>query len=244
MDGLTGFDGMDADEVYDYKKSCLKLVLVDIQTPLLRKEIQHAKALPETAREDFDVVFDRIIQHWTKVHDHLCLKVQLFRNIHSHHAFLANVLLAEYTGKPCLVEPFILTCARTVEKQRLKPDQWNYSVLITFPLEQMMLNQEHVENRLIAATSESKWSSHIQGLIDKKDWTALATTVENDRDVVKKLFAQEPYYKTFCKEELGKTILKGIDAVQAKYLAGEQSMFSWNIFGLAGSGVSEETKKN
>ena len=241
------------DEQFDFKMQSLKAILFDIQTPFLRKEIQHAITLSDpSTRQDFEVVYDRIIQHWNKIHTHMGLKAELLTNMNKFYMFLEKVLLAEYAGKPCLTNKhFVSFWAGIISQHRAgtirRNDLNNYHDCLVFPLEQMLLNQQHVENRLIAADSAApKWNSYVQHLIDGKDWSNLATTVKNDRDLVNSLFTREPFYKTFHDGESGQLILRGIDNVESRYLAttSNRSPFTWNIFGAVGSQLLEGAKKD
>jgi hypothetical protein len=94
----------------------------------------------------------------------------------------------------------------------------NTRIIFSGPLEQMMLsgNREHVENRLLAASSRNPgWG--ILNFIDIKDWSNLTTTIENDRELANSLFNKddEPYSDNQALFVHRSKVLNGIDKVHS-----------------------------
>jgi hypothetical protein len=56
-------------------------------------------------------------------------------------------------------------------------------------------------------------------LIDRRDWSKLATALTNDRDLADKLFIQQPFNTNLFNEDTYKRILKAIDEIKGKYVA-------------------------
>jgi hypothetical protein len=95
-----------------------------------------------------------------------------------------------------------------------------YSVHTIYPLEEMMLSRDYVENKLRAvAAGQGRQGSDIQLLIDKCDWSNLATALTNDRDLARKLFLQQPLNAKQFDANTYNRILQGIDEIEGKYFA-------------------------
>ena len=205
----------------------LKVSLIHPQSPLLRKLIYDAIRLSETPgyiEKDIDILYDRIVAGWARIHQSLICKAYLFENMVFFHRFLTAILLMDYAKEPYTISPWVLTQAGIVMLHRAgdscDDDLVSYPNRILFPLEQMMLNRDHVENRLLATISENSDNrGHVQSLIDKKNWSDLTTTIKNDRDLTISLFREELFYQRAVNITGRRKILKGIDKVQAKYLA-------------------------
>jgi len=80
-----------------------------------------------------------------------------------------------------------------------------------------MLSRDYVKNKLRAA-AEGRRGSDIQPLIDRCDWSNLATALTNDRDLARKLF-QQPFNTNQFDENTCKRILRGINKIKGKYFA-------------------------
>jgi hypothetical protein len=79
----------------------------------------------------------------------------------------------------------------------------------------MMLSRDYVENKLHAVATGQ--GSDIQLLIDKCDWSNLATALTDDRDLTHKLFLQQPFNTNIFNKNTYKRILQGIDKIKGKY---------------------------
>jgi hypothetical protein len=149
--------------------------------------------------------------------------------------FLSSKLLEDYTKEPYTVNTYMLTKARCVSEQndrsltvpRAKDDNISdeiYQNYVVFPLEEMMLNRNHVENKLRTAFArQGQPGSDIQPLIDRCDWAKLAAVLTSDRELVAKLKEPMPI------PELCERILQGINQVQAKYFTELKSPSTFTI---------------
>jgi hypothetical protein len=208
------------------------ILLSDNLTPLLREEICHAIELHSEALQhpngdpylkDLDDLNDQLMEHWNKVYGNLISRAYLSQDIIMFRQFLIAKLLEGYTNEPCTVDEWVLNQAKCVIKQgdhAMAKDgsvvDTTYQVHVVFPLEEMMLSRDHVENKLrAAAIGQGHSGSDIQPLIDRRDWLNLAMVLTNDRDLALKLFERQPSGisdpKTYGR------ISQGIDQIAGKY---------------------------
>ena len=205
----------------------LKILLYDRQTPFLRTEIHHVIALYSKAskrsyvEQDIETLYDRIAEDWTRIHKTLHSKAYLTEHIISFHQFLTSMLLADYAAQPFAISPWVSIRADIVKQHRAgaRYNQDVYQDCILFPVKQMMLNQDHVEKKLLAISENHSTPGHIQHLIGRKDWPNMTIAIRNDRDLAISLFADEPFYHSLVNGTTLRKILKGIDKIEAKYLA-------------------------
>src|SRR4051812_25794693 len=89
----------------------LNILLFDPLTPLLKHEIHHAiKLHSETSQhanshEDFDTLYDRIAEHWAKIHQNMIMRAHLMENMALFQEFLTAQLLADYANEPYTITP-------------------------------------------------------------------------------------------------------------------------------------------
>ena len=94
-----------------------------------------------------------------------------------------------------------------------------------------MLNRDYVENKLrTAATGQAHPGSDVQPLIDRCDWSNLATALTNDRDLALKLFEEQPFNTNIFDANTYQRILRSIDEMKGKYFAelSDSSTFTIN----------------
>jgi hypothetical protein len=209
-----------------------EILLLDHLTPLLREQILHAIALHREALqqpdvdpylEDLDDLHDQLKGHWTKVYGNLISRAYLLQDIILFQQFLIAKLLEDYTNEPCPVNKWVLDQAKCIIEQEdhaMARDgsvvDTTYQVHVVFPLEEMMLSRDHVENKLLAAAIGLGHSgSDIQRLIDRRDWLNLAMVLTNDRGLALKLFEGQP--SGICDAKTYERILQGIDQIKGKY---------------------------
>lgn len=112
--------------------------------------------------------------------------------------FLAAQILKDYMGKTYNASPWVLSQASTVEQHSTGATNSGskasaYQDHAIYPVEEMPLNRNHVENRLKAAAARQQHSGgDNQHLIDECDWPNLAIALVNDRELAVKLFQQTP----------------------------------------------------
>ncbi|KAH9884457.1 hypothetical protein F4778DRAFT_560469 [Xylariomycetidae sp. FL2044] len=216
----------------DMRVRALKLLLLERLTPLLRKEIQHAIAFHsevtksvdvDKSLQDADILYNRITSRWTKTHISLPSRALLVKDMILFQNFLADKLLEDYameslTKDSFITTPWVSSQAAIVERHATAQGDSNvdpnYHLRIVLPLEELMLDQNHVESKLLS-TARSP-GSHIQRLIDAEDWSALAVSLRNDRDLTTDLFKEDPWdmFKNGTKQE---KIIRGINRIQNQY---------------------------
>lgn len=197
-------------------------------TPLLRKEINHATKVHSEAFQQPDVdpdllkaldnVHHRLTKHWAKVFQEPISRALLTQQISFFQRFLTDRLLEVYPGKSYQVDQWHSTELR-VFRQRDDLGQMYYD-FFTWPLEEMMLDQNHVQEMLITAAAEPgspDRAKDIQCLIARCDWPSLARALVKDRELAIALFDEEPTDPEYYNANTRKTVLRGIDKVKDKY---------------------------
>ena len=244
------------DLIRNEKIRILKILLLEQLTPLLRKEIHHAITLHKHSNdEDVDTLFNRIVEHWTKIYGNLIARAHLIEDIALFQKFLTLKLLEDYAKKPCTVTEWVFNKADIIEQHHAKAKGGNdedttYQIGVVFPLDELMLNRDHVEKKLLSTVSEPRSGSHIQRLVDRKDWSSLATTLANDRDLAVGLFREQPFDPNLFDENTRKKVLRGIDEMERKYLKSHRSIgthateetvprnsFAWDVYNAIASGL-------
>lgn len=197
-------------------------------TPLLRKEIHHATKVHSEAFQQPDVdaellkaldnVHHRLTRHWAKVFQEPISRALLTQQISFFQRFLTDRLLEVYTGKPYQVDQWHATELR-IFCQRDDIAQMYYD-FFTWPLEEMMLDQDHVQEMLVTAAAEPQSpdrAKDIQHLIARCDWPGLARALVKDRELANALFGEEPIVPEYYNTNTRKKVLRGIDKVRDKY---------------------------
>jgi hypothetical protein len=139
--------------------------------------------------------------------------------------FLIAKLLEDYMNEPCPVNKWVLDQAKCIVKQedytRAKDGSnmdTTYQVHVVYPLEEMMLDRDHVKNKLRAAVMGQEHSgSDIQRLIDKCDWSNLVTALAYDRGLALKLFEGQSPDANIFDAKTYQRILNGIDKIKGTY---------------------------
>ncbi|KAG6368517.1 hypothetical protein INS49_002727 [Diaporthe citri] len=132
--------------------------------------------------------------------------------------FLTDRLLEVYTGKPYQVDQWHSTELR-IFRQRDDLGQM-YHDFFTWPLEEMMLDQDHVQETLVTAAAEPQSADRakdIQCLIACCDWPSLARALVKDRELAIGLFDEEPIDPEYYNANTRKKVLRGIDKVRDKH---------------------------
>jgi hypothetical protein len=219
-------------------------LLLEHLTPLLRKQAHHAIALHREALKhsnvdpylkDLDDLHEQLTEHWTKVYGDFLSRVYLSQDILAFYQFLIEELLKDYANQPSTVSGWTLNRAKYIAEQdgdTGAKDNNNvgtlYQIHVVYPLEEMMVNREHVESKLRSAAAGQ--GSDIQRFIDKCDWSSLATALINDRDLTLNLLeGQQPNANMFGTNTY-KRILQGIDEIKDKYFTelSDRSTFTIN----------------
>ncbi|KAH8782663.1 hypothetical protein F5883DRAFT_536715 [Diaporthe sp. PMI_573] len=93
-----------------------------------------------------------------------------------------------------------------------------YQHIFVRTVREMMLDQDHVEKRLRAASAGSSHpAGEIHRLIDQCEWQDLAASVVNDRRLAVTLFGAKQVNRDFWSAQFGRTVLQQIDGVRDRY---------------------------
>ncbi|KAG8156621.1 hypothetical protein KVR01_013572 [Diaporthe batatas] len=218
-------------------------------TPSLREEIVHALEVHEQALEQpsLDVPFleeldrlqDKIDEHWSRVYKSCIDHSHLVADIGQYQLFLTQLLLAEYTGA-------VLTDRRSIgwlhqaasHIERVGKDRSSefaeiYYENIAQPINELLLNNAHVQIRLLisAADDEQKrpLGGYVQYLIEWCDWNDLAKYVYNDRELAIRLFKYDPIIPGLFDGGTREKVLEGITSVQEKYFTNISSLDEYTL---------------
>lgn len=121
-------------------------------------------------------------------------------------------------GKPYTVDQWHSTELR-IFRQRDDIEQMYYA-FFTWPLEEMMLDQDHVQETLVTAAAEPQSPERardIQCSIARCDWPSLARALVKDRELAIALFDEEPIDPEYYNANTRKKVLRGIEKVREKY---------------------------
>lgn len=209
-------------------------------TPLLRKEINHATKVHSEAFQQPDVdpdllkaldnVHHRLTKHWAKVFQEPISRALLTQQISFFQRFLTDRLLEVYTGRPYQVDQWHSTELR-IFRQRDDLGQMYYD-FFTWPLEEMMLDQDHVQETLVTAAAEPQSADRakdIQCLIARCDWPSLARALVKDRELAIGLFDEEPIDPEYYNANTRKKVLRGIEKVRDKYFEDLSDLAKFSI---------------
>lgn len=202
-------------------------------TPRLQERIESTiRIYQETAnQQDPDVIesgkhlmalAEAIEHHWTQIFADVNKTALIFRYMWSFRIFLRAKLLEDYVGRHHKVNINILSLGRSQgelkDRQRAARELHTqldhiddiYQQRVVIVLDELMLDRAHVESKLRAAVArDGKPGSDIQPLIDRCDWTNLATLLCKDQFLTTQLFSKE--------ENSEKEIQQAIRRMQKKY---------------------------
>lgn len=214
--------------IRDERVRTLKILLLEPLTPLLKSEIEHAITLHSEISEhpeDTDTLYDRIVRHWIKIYGDIRSRAYLIQDITMFQQFLTAQLLQDYAKGPSII---ISTWAKNqadiiqqyYEAQGNSDKDAIYRVHVAFPLEELMLNPTYIENKLLLAIRRQGLpGSYTHHLISNDDWSGLATTLTNDRDLATTLFKAHPLVSNLFDEDTRRSVLQGINQIETKYSA-------------------------
>jgi hypothetical protein len=198
-----------------------QLLLLDRLTPLFRTELSHAIKLYSEAlahsniksyEKDLDDSYEKLKRHWARIYGDFVHRTDLLHNTTMFQAFLAAKLLEDYANEPYTVNKWALIQAESITRGRDGGDMDAYRTNIVYPLEEMMLNKDSVEQKLLAAATRRS-GGNIRPLIDSCDWPKLAAALTDDRDLTLKLDPDTVSLHTRDK------ILRHIDEISQKYFS-------------------------
>lgn len=229
-------------QVIEQRLSRYRTLFFDFMTPSLKKELHNAIKVHSEVLElpqpkvgdlhrvskrltELDDMDDHLMEHWAKVHRDLVSRSSLLVNMALFQIFIAAKLLEDYTGKAYSASPWVLSQATIVEQQSAsvqqagdKPLASAYQNDVVLPVEEILLDPEHVGEKLkAAATPQRHPGGDVQRLIDECDWPGLAATLVKDRELAVELFQQSALDPEAFDLNTSKKILRKIDDITAKY---------------------------
>jgi hypothetical protein len=212
--------------VIDRRIHYFQVLLLERLTPHLRDQVHRAITLHSEALDDqpnvnqylhdLDTSYQQFTEHWTKVYDHPISRARLMQNIALFQQFLAAELLQAYTKERYTVNAWTFEQATIVEQRDSAARIYHTNVVL--PLEEMMLNRDHVETKLRAAAARrGHQGTEIQRLIDQCDWVNLAAILTNDQDLALKLFGAPPLDPKYYNADTRTRVLQGINKKKSEY---------------------------
>lgn len=223
------------------------LVSLAPTTPLLKYLIGqcssfHSEALklPHIRRKlmaQLDNFHELIMEHWGEIYGNLEDYAQLTAHMSLFLMTLASQLASEYSGTPSSSGAENATWEqRRVELIRQHRDSGSesdsedseeglYQDTVVSPVEELMLDLEHVENRLVAAAeapAEPRSPVSIHQYIEQCDWPSVAKSLVRDRELTLSILKADKELSTRPESfggDAGTKVLQGISDIEVKYFA-------------------------
>ncbi|KAL1871618.1 hypothetical protein Daus18300_004618 [Diaporthe australafricana] len=233
-------------------------LLLEYQTPLFHDELLDAIKLHEETLQRpeptpaerqrvldqltvLDNMNDRLNKHWEKLHRSLNSRTILLYSISEYSKLLGSWLILDYAGRESVGETHHEASAYVTILDKFRSGEGDVEAnirvhrrLFRRPLEEMMLNRQHVEKRLrMAAAGPSYPTGEIHRLVDQCDWPNLAAAIVNDREIAAVLFRSKPLDPQFWEDRIGKMALWRIDDLRDKYFAELSSPTTYTLTKLA-----------
>jgi len=193
-------------------------------TPLLQSQLQHAVVAHREVLDhplssvdedltNLDKLYFEIKSHWKRIYTDMHAAASLFRAMRQLRQFLRSKLLEDYCNERYTVHGLILKLAQLKENAEgchgKEPDAL-YQDCVILPLEELMLDRAHVEGKMrTALLREGEPGSDIQPLINKGDWTSLASILVKDRELARKVFPEN--------DQTTQKLMKGIARIADEY---------------------------
>ena len=204
-----------------------------VLTPRLRKHLQSAILIYcETANqqtldlsksvENLEEVRVGVEDHWSQILGQVSITARVYEQKTLFEDFLRGKLLEDYRRIPYVVNEKIVWLGRFhgsledrtqaaheigTQVDRL-PDI--YRRRVTFIVEELMLNQAHVESKMRAAAGRrGQPGSDVQPLIDRCEWANLAAVLVKDQMLTTQIFGKG--------DDTGAKVLNGIGRIQKRY---------------------------
>lgn len=220
------------------------LVSLAPTTPLLKFLIGQCSSLhsetlklPHIRRKlmsQLDNFHTLVMEHWGDINGNLEDYAQLTAHMSLFLITLASQLANDYSGTPSSsgtenaawehrrVELIRKHRDPGSESDSESSEEGLYQDTVVSPVEELMLDLGHVEDRLIVAAEESKSPSSIHDYIEQCDWSSVANALVRDRELALSILKAEKELSTrpesFC-GDAGTKVLQGISDIKVKYFA-------------------------
>lgn len=248
----------DARDLIRIRLAGYRLLLSEYNTPLFHNELLDAIKLHEEALKHpdptpaqrerlrdqlgvLDNMNERLQKRWRGLHRRMSSHQSLLAGISNFQRYLGAWLMLDYSGKHAgkrydwasdIVEAIDdVGGSGSGSDGDGEEDFRVYHQMFVRPVREMMLDQDHVEKRLRAAsTGSSHPAGEIYRLIDECEWQSLAAHVVNDRRLAVTLFGARQVNKDFWSAQFGKNVLRLIDGVSDKYFT---ELETWEKYTLS-----------
>lgn len=215
-------------------------------TPLLKQLLQqssefHSQALKlpvihKHLMRELNNFHHIVEEHWAKVHNSFARHAQLITHMLMFMAALSSALIHEYCRAPAqeehgdaeyVAEKFVKLIKQHRESGRDsdgEDSEQSYQHLVGSPIEELMLDLEHAENRFMTAAETCNPRSSTPGtihyFISRCNWPSLANILVKDRELVFAIIEARKQSPTmlglFPKEDAVK-VVQGISDIRDEY---------------------------
>ncbi|KAL1880026.1 hypothetical protein Daus18300_001389 [Diaporthe australafricana] len=173
-------------------------------TPLLKHLLQqssdfHSKALKlpvihKHLLTELNTFHGMVEEHWAKLHNSLSRHAQLMAHICLFMEVLSSQLIRDYSDEPEDADTTVGTHTKLIQQHRESArdgdgshsDQ-SYQDFVVTPIEELLLDREHVEHRLMVAETCKKPKGDAPAtahyFIKRCDWPSLASILARDREL-------------------------------------------------------------
>lgn len=216
-------------------------------TPLLKQLLQqssefHSQALKlpvihKHLMRELNTFHHIVEEHWGKVHNSLARHAQLIAHMLMFMAVLSSALVRDYCRALAreeaedgeyVAESHVKLIKQHRESGRdsnSEDSEQSYQDLVVAPVEELMLDHEHVENRFMAAAEtcnmpKGSIPGTVHYFIKRCDWPGLANTLVRDRELALAILDAGKQSSTmlglFPKDDAIK-VVQGISDIRDKY---------------------------
>lgn len=215
-------------------------------TPLLKQLLQqssefHSQALKlpviqKHLMRELNNFHHIVEEHWAKVHNSFARHAQLITHMLMFMAALSSALIHEYCRAPAqeehgdaeyVAEKFVKLIKQHREFGRDsdgEDSEQTYQHLVDSPIEELMLDLEHAENRFMAAAEIKKPRGSTPGtihyFIKRCDWPSLAKMLVRDRELALAILdagKQSPTMLGFFPKDDAIKVVQGISDIRDNY---------------------------
>lgn len=240
-------------------------------TPLLKFLIGQCSSfhsgalkLPQVRRKlmkQLDNFHALVMEHWGDINGNLEDYAQLTANMTIFLMILASQLANDYSGTPSSSDaddtPWEHNRVELIRQHRdsgsesdsESSDEELYQDTVVKPVEELMLDLEHVENRLIAAAEareEPGSPVSIHHYIEQCDWPSVANSLVRDRELTLAILKADKELSTRPKSFDGDSatkVLQGIGDIRVKYFADLSSPTDFTLSKYAQKQSTPSTEK-
>lgn len=201
----------------------------------------------DTATKKVFSIWDSVEEHWELVlgEGHKAAQMRLLVSLFT--CFIESSLEQDYAGRELkTAERDIVILARAHKDSSDKHKVWaaeqmntnlnqlekSYYQKVTLPLQELMVDVGHVENKMQPFRIDGDTSNNVQSLVHASDWTGAEAELAKDQKLAEQLF------KSSDGDKRRKAVLRGIERVRNKHLGKKNGLFR-RTFTLGTGNASE-----